>query len=321
MSTDTDAPLTERVAGNVCLLPIARLRTSYGSLRPGRIAPRADQGGELPLRVAPCPDTGDGEYFEVLDGFKRLQRWREQGATVVPVVIETPAHTVQHKRLLLAVNAPARTLTALDEARVVCSLLEEDGLTPTRVARLVGRKPDWVERRKAIGTRLSPSAQDRVARGALGPTLAHALTSLPQSEQDALLASMERHGLSARESLMLVATWRVADSCDRKELLRDPLQRLRGERANAPTVSPRATQLESELHRIRRALSDLAAFQIPAELSPAEQRRLEALHRAAVADLLRLAAERAIPTQAQENDHDRYRPREPDDPSDFPPGR
>ena len=168
MSTDTDAPCAERMTGNVCLLPIASLRTSYGSLRPGRIAPRADQGSELPLRVAPCPDTGDGEYFEVLDGFKRLQRWREQGATVVPVVIETPAHTVQHKRLMLAVNAPARTITALDEARVVCSLLEEDGLTPTLVARLVGRKPDWIERRKAIGTRLSPSAQERVARGAMG---------------------------------------------------------------------------------------------------------------------------------------------------------
>ena len=285
MSTDTDAPLAEHVAGNVCLVPIASLRTSYGSLRPGSIAPRAEQGGELPLRVAPCPDTGQGVAFELLDGFKRLQRWREQGATVVPVVLEAPAHAVQHKRLMLTVNAPARTTTALDEARVVCSLVDDDELTPTQVGRLLGRKPDWVARRRAIGTRLSPSVQEHVASGAMGPTLAHALTSLPHDEQDALLESIRKHGLGGREAQMLVGAWRAASPADRKQMLRAPLEHLRSDDDDArPTLSSRAAQLEAQLHRVRHALADLAAFQIPAELAPPERRRLEALHRAVARD-------------------------------------
>ncbi len=150
------APTDEHVAGDVRLVRIDSLRTSYGSLRPGAVPPRAEQGNELPLRVAPCPDTSENEAFEVLDGFKRVQRWREQGATIMPVVVESPARSIEHKRLMLAVNAPGRTTTALDEARVVCSLVDDDGLTATAVARLLGRKPDWVARRRAIGTRLSP---------------------------------------------------------------------------------------------------------------------------------------------------------------------
>lgn len=85
------APSDEHVAGNVRLVRIDSLRTSYSSLRPGAVPPRAEQGSELPLRVAPCPAVANhSEAFELLDGFKRLERWLEQGATIVPVVVESP---------------------------------------------------------------------------------------------------------------------------------------------------------------------------------------------------------------------------------------
>ena len=45
-----------------------------------------------------APDNG----YEVLDGFKRLKRWREQGHALVPVVIEPAGAAIEHKRLLLS---------------------------------------------------------------------------------------------------------------------------------------------------------------------------------------------------------------------------
>lgn len=311
MTVVTDAPIGQDVVGNVRLVAIDRLRTSYMRLRPGAVPPRIEQGSELPLRVAPCPDST--EHFELIDGFKRLGRWREQGATLVPVVVERPARAEEHKRLMLTVNAPARTTTVLDEGRVVCSLLDDDGMTPRQVSRLLGRKPAWVERRRDIGKRLSVGAEELVALGAVGPTLAHALSTLAHEEQDALLESVGKHGLRDRESLRLVQAWAVADAPDRKQLLRCP----RGTVHEAPaaTLSSRVVQLEAQLHGICDALRDLAAFQVPAELAPAEQRRLEALYRGAMGDVRRLAscgAQAAPDLTTHRKDQEDDRPTEPD---------
>ena len=217
-------PCAEQVAGSVQFVPIGRLRTSFAALRPGCVAPRLDGAAELPLRVAPCSDVADGTIFEVVDGFKRLERWREQGHTTVPVVVEAPARAVELKRLMLVVNAPACTRTVMDEARVVCSLIDHDGMKPGEVARLLGRKRTWVAVRQAIGTRLSPTAEQLVAAGKVATTLAHALTALGGDEQDAVLDSIDKHGLNARESTMLMDAYRAADPTDRKQLLRSTLE-------------------------------------------------------------------------------------------------
>ena len=74
--------------------------------------------------------AGDGTY-EVLDGFKRLARWRGEGHTHVPVVVEEDARArVVGKARLLEANAPRRTLSPMDEARVVRSLADDDQLSP-----------------------------------------------------------------------------------------------------------------------------------------------------------------------------------------------
>ena len=115
---------TSRTAGSFCFLPVQQLRTSYASLRPGAPQQFPDETAQMPIRVVP---TTEGVY-EVIDGFKRLDGWREQGHRLIPVVVEPPGSTTEHKRLLLLSNSPPRTLTALDEARVVCSLMSEEGL-------------------------------------------------------------------------------------------------------------------------------------------------------------------------------------------------
>ena len=277
-------------APGIRLLAIEQLRSSYATLRPGSRRIPWDGLRDLPLRVAPAQEPG---AFEVLDGFKRLARWREQGRRLVPVVVETALSASEHKRLLLSANAPARTTTALDEARVVCSLVDEDHHTPGQVARILGRRPAWVDRRLALGLRLSPEAQDRLASGRIGPTLAHALTAMKGPEQSSCLAVIDRDGLTASESLRLVEAYHVADEADRKLLLRSPVEREAP--GPDPSVSPRARELEADLRRFQATLHELSAFALPDDLAPAERRRLDALYQVVLAQLHEVARQLCPP--------------------------
>ena len=153
---------TSQTPGSFCFLPNQQLRTSYAPLRPGAPQLFPGQTAQLPIRAVPIDDG----MYEVIDGFKRLSGWREQGHILIPVVLEAPGSPAEHKRLLLLANSPPRTLTALDEARVVCSLKNEDGLSAKAIARQLGRKTQWVARRVDIGTQLSPMAEEKLARGA-----------------------------------------------------------------------------------------------------------------------------------------------------------
>lgn len=294
----------DEIAGGMQLVSPERLKTNYEQLRRG-IAPGSQQlGPEFPLLVAV---RADGDY-EVLDGFKRLARWREQGHRVVPVLVESVVSSAEHKRWLLRANAPARTSTALDEARVVCSLRDEEKLGPSAIGRLLGHKPQWVERRLMLGRRLSRRGRDELGRGGIGPTLGHALCRLEPEEQDRVLEAIARHQLGQRDALALVHAWESADENDRRELLREPLRLLRPDAIQSQTLSPRVRQLEAELERLSTGLKDLTLFTLPDDLAPPERRRLEALWRGVLAEL-RVTAQRlgatdamptAMPTQNQE---------------------
>jgi hypothetical protein len=277
VSTDPEA----LARGDVVLLPIARLGTRYAALRPGRPRTSAELPAELPVRVAAMEDG----RFEVVDGFKRLERWREQGRGLVPAIVECLGSPLELKRLMLAANAPPRTLTALDEAAVVRSLIAEDGLSVRAVAALLGRRPAWVTSRHKLATRLGAYPAQLLARGKLRPTLAGLLTAFAAKDQDALARVIERHGLSGREAAILLHAYRAADEADRRALLREPLARVRPAAGSALTRSPRAEALESRLFEIRRALLDLETFTFPGDLAPAEARRLEALYRSVVQQL------------------------------------
>jgi hypothetical protein len=95
-----------------------QLRTSLQALRAGGPPAPVDVTtglAPLPLRVVPTAD----DAYEVLDGFKRLARWRQLGLQRVPVLVEPARSAVEQKAALLAANRPPRTLTPMDEARVV----------------------------------------------------------------------------------------------------------------------------------------------------------------------------------------------------------
>ena len=297
----------------VCWLDTQSLRTSLAPLRssappPAQLAPVL---GEMPLRVA----RRDDGSFEVLDGLKRLAQWMCAGHAQVPVIVEQACSTVEQKVLLLRANAPPRSLTAMDEARVVDSLIQEEGQTEAAVRRATAHRAGWVSRRLVLARQLAPSLCDKVDHRELGPSLAYALCALPAPQQESVWRSAERGGLTTRETFALLSAFRVASEAERASLLAQPVRAVRPDRSQAPAFSPLCARLEERLRRTHQALLDLASFSIPDEgLSPAERRRIEAQHRA-VLELLATTAARAAETspattsnpQPQEQDDERRR--------------
>ena len=268
-------------------LAISQLRTTYAVFRTSGGDPGLCDLKALPLRVVA---TDDG-HFEIIDGFKRFEAWTGEGQTRVPVVIESPGTRAEHKRLLLLANRPRRTLNPLDEASVVSSLLEEDGLSVSAVAKLLGRGKEWVLKRRAFIHDLSERAQQALARSVIGPTLASHLTGLPVADQDAFLISAEAHALTNAERLALLHAWKLTKTAaQRRTLLENPTAVLKP--APAPTLSVRARQLEHQLQQVLQAVSGFRSLHLPADLPPAESRRLEALHRAVRQELEALTVSR-----------------------------
>jgi ParB-like chromosome segregation protein Spo0J len=264
-------------------VPIESLQTTYAPLRPGRLPLSPDQPTPLPLRVVPT----DGGGYEVIDGFKRLAVLHDEGVREVAVVVEPAVRAQEHKRLILQANNPAKTLTAMDEARVVQSLVKVDGLTIRAAAKLLHRKPVWVERRLAFASKLTGEAQQALAEGRIGPSIAQALTELQFDQQKRVLECAREKDLRPNELLRLVQAYRIADASDRRVLLQDPLGT--GRPDPEPSLSRYVVQLEERLNHINRAIEDLTNFVVPDVLSPPEQRRLEAAYCTAVHHLLEAA--------------------------------
>jgi ParB-like chromosome segregation protein Spo0J len=278
-------------------VPVGSLRTSFAVLRSSTPrAPAEEPVAELPLRAV-AQDDGS---FEVVDGFKRLHRWREAGRSTVPVVLERPSSRVEALALVLRSNAPPRTLSPLDEARVIDLMLAETGVGLATVARVLGRRKSWVVRRHAL-LGLDPAVQREVDAFAIGPSLAYALCGVQAELQRDLVACRQRLQLREREAMTLLAALRLCeDDAERNRLLRDPLAVLRP--PPAPTVTgPLAASLELRLEEIRRALETLADFALPdTGLTDAERRRLAAQYRSVLA----LVAPQLLPPRTQEVLHE-----------------
>ena len=287
-----DAP---RESGpTIRFVPIEQLSTRLKVLRSGEKATpeRPIRLEELPLRAV---ETAGGEY-ELIDGFKRLERWRASGIPEVPVVLETAVSGLEQKVALLEANRPPRTLTPMDEARVVQSMRHDDGLGPKGIAHVLGRKLSWVITRLTLAERLNEEVARRVDTGTVGVTLAHALCALDDDAQEAVCEAIEGHGLKGQEALALVSAYRTCEHAEeRRALLSDPLTAVRPSNRTAKTFSALCTRLEEKLGLVRSALLSIANFTLPDEgLTLPERRRLEAEHRKVIHQLFNTAQALAV---------------------------
>jgi ParB-like chromosome segregation protein Spo0J len=273
----------------VTFVPPGQLHQSFADLRGGRkpLKPTAELA-PLPLRVV-MRDDGD---YEIIDGFKRFSQWRQEGFKQIPVVVEAPRSRAEAKVALLLANKPPRTVSTMDEARVVRDLRHIDQWGPQAIAKACGHRPQWVKQRLLLAEQLSRPVADKVDAGAIGVTLAHALCAVHGEEQIAICDAIDKHHLKFQEALALVSAFRVAQSDEqRTQLLAHPLETVRPNKRDVSPLGALGRHLEESLSRIRKALDDLNQFYLPDEgLTPPERRRLEAQYKAVIQQTMSTAA-------------------------------
>jgi len=151
----------------------------------------------------------DGQ-LQVLDGFKRLQAARRLRWTNLQVL----------RRELSAVEAivrivelhGGRSLTELEEAWLVRSLVREHGLTQGAVGERLGRHKSWVCRRLILAEGLEPQVQGWVRVGLVAPRSAVVLAALPRGNQGPACELVMQRGLSVRQTQLLVSQLQSPDA-------------------------------------------------------------------------------------------------------------
>jgi len=269
----------------VSLLPIDKLKTTLSSLR----GAKTDKQGclsPMPLRVAPT----DNGFYEVLDGFKRLERWKSEGIKEIPVVVE-PEFGLAMKTVILSANAPPRTISAMDEARVVHSLVKEDELSQTATAKLLGRKKTWVTRRLMLAHRLATPLQEKLDQGTINLSVACELCALKKDEQLRVSEVILRHSFNTREAGLLITAYRSSsDEASRRELLRHPHDLLPEPlEEGASPLGDEASQREKLMEELAQALEVFPLVPLVSGYSPPEKRVLEARHRQLAEKIISLA--------------------------------
>ncbi len=219
---------------------------------------------------------------EVVDGFKRVRIAIELKLETVPVTTIVVPSRAAARASMLSLNSRARGLTGLDEALVIRSLAEEDGLTLAEVGELLGRDKSFCSRRLKLARDLDPAVIARVRDGSLAVSMGVLLAMLPRGNQLQLATTIVREGLSKRETERLLALYATVRGREAEILLAQPRAALGRPAAKSPGPAAgrargllddvsRATEL---LARIARGLADLEGRDQDLGLGPA----LHALH-------------------------------------------
>ena len=201
----------------VAEIPMKKIRTGFAYLKSGRATARVSIAGiESPITVI----EADG-FFEVVDGFKRLNSLKKSGAAAVPAVIQD-WEPVKAKSMMITLNAGRRTLSFYEEAAIAADLCRKDGLTLSAVARLLGRKESWVSKRVAIFTRLDPAIVEFLKKGDIGPTFAYHLSRIPSGMQMPLFLSARQENLTVAEVEAAASLALSVPEIEARKIVRDP---------------------------------------------------------------------------------------------------
>ena len=158
---------------------------------------------------------------ELLDGFKRLRAARQLGLKDLSVR-SLDMSLRAGKAAMLQLNRVGRAISGMEEALVVHSLSHEDGLTQVEIALLLGRHKSWVCRRLMLIERLSDEAQQSIRLGLLPASLGAELARLQRCNQEGLLATIRKQGLTWRETRQVVSALLNTPKHEHAPILRDP---------------------------------------------------------------------------------------------------
>lgn len=170
-----------------------------------------------PLRV----EQGDGGFYLLKIGHRRLAAAQQLGMTQVPAIVDSDlAVGVARPIQQLVENIQRRDLNPLEEAAALRGILDASkGMTQDELAAKVGRsRPAVTNLLRILDT--VPAVQAYVASGELTAAHAKAIAGLPPKEQEGWAARAVQSNSSAHsieESIARDREWRQRQATEAKE--------------------------------------------------------------------------------------------------------
>ena len=208
-------------------IPIEKVLTSLAYLKSSN---RSLAGLDWDRLREPITVIFTAGNFEVVDGFKRLERLKARGDRVVTAVIQDWQRR-RAKAMMLVLNSRSKTVSFYEEAVLVEDLCGSEGLSGEETAELLGRRAGWVSKRLSLVRRLEPDILAFLRSGRLGPTAAYHLSRLERAWQMPLFISAREQKLTVGEVEGAVALVLAGGGGkERARILRDPRRYLAGPR-------------------------------------------------------------------------------------------
>ncbi len=256
----------------------ADIKENYHTLR--FVSPRAERKMEASLRrygqMSPIVVFRDvkGE-FELVDGFKRVHASRniKEMFHLCARVLEVGVRAAKAAVLLL--NWSSETVSDLEEAFVIRSLVRDDCMTQKEVALLLKHDRSWVSRRLGLAEQLSEEVHSQMRLGLVSVTIGRELAKLPRGTQENVLSVIQLNRLSTREVSALVELLLETTKDQYHQILQGPREALR-EWSLDPVVSS-DPRLSSHANRLRKyaIIMESAATRLANGIHPQTLSRLE----------------------------------------------
>jgi ParB-like chromosome segregation protein Spo0J len=204
-------------------------------------------------QCAPIVATLRQEKPQVLDGFTRWDAARQvRGMSTLSVrLVELDDRHA--KAAIYGLNQTGRRPYELEEARIVQSLVRDDGLSQLDVAELLGRHKSWVCRRLALLEKLAEDVRQDLEVGLVTPTVARELARLPAGNQAEVLEVARRDALSGAELGGVVRLLLESVTAEQKQFVlakpREALGHVRAGESRAwdPRLSTRGNRVSKQL--------------------------------------------------------------------------
>ena len=163
----------------------------------------------------------------ILAGSARLEACAQTGIKEIPAVMVQAADEAGRLKLALMLSSIHDGAGALSEGALISLLINEHGVAPRELVKLLGKSKAWVSKRMALDQNLTASVKAMVREGAICPRSAEEIAKLPGCVQTEFTVNAIDSGLNKTEISQLVARYRNASSDEvRMEIIKTPLEAL-----------------------------------------------------------------------------------------------
>jgi len=185
--------------------PLTDLCETFAPLRLANVKtqPAMNRSLEVHGQVTPITCLHSVTGLEVIDGFKRLRGSRLlQWSTVQVRLLEMTSWN--GKAEMVRLNRLSRTITEIEEARIMASLRRDDGLTKPQIATLLGWEKCRIHRRLSIDESLHEELWRYLDDGVISAGVGRELARLPRNLQMPLFGKILKDRLGQRAVAKLV---------------------------------------------------------------------------------------------------------------------